>query len=182
MNLIVSVWRRMFSYMYEFNFPKYDYNANSIEVQQRSNVREKSARERSKLRRSKSSHSLDCKVRPKSHRFRREKDFDPRYYYNENNQLKLIDLEEENASTNFSAWCVSFDSEKVKFTIQPASDPLDYRKRDYAVMIWRIWVTCGPAVQSQLETTSYRYLIFHSLQTGGNWFMLKCNFHTKSGL
>ena len=116
----------MFSYMYEFNFPKYDYNANSIEVQQRSNVREKSARERSKLRRSKSSHSLDCKVRPKSHRFRREKG----YYYNENNQLKLIDLEEENASTNFSAWCVSFDSEKVKFSVQPASDPLDYRKRD----------------------------------------------------
>ena len=95
MNLILSVWRRMFSYMYEFNFPKYDYNANSIEVQ-RSNVREKSARERSKLRRSKSSHSLDCKVRPKSHRFRREKDFDPRYYYNQNNELKLIDLEEEN--------------------------------------------------------------------------------------
>ena len=106
--------------MYEFNFPKYDYNANSIEVQ-RSNVREKSARERSKLRRSKSSHSLDCKVRPKSHRFRREKDLDSRYYYNENNELKLIDLEEENASTNFSAWCVSFDSEKVK---------LDYRKWD----------------------------------------------------
>ena len=120
MNPIVSVWRRMFSYMYEFNFPKYDYNANSIEVQ-RSNVREKSARERSKLRRSKSSHSLDCKVRPKSHRFRREKDLDSRYYYNENNELKLIDLEEENASTNFSAWCVSFDSEKVK---------LDYRKWD----------------------------------------------------
>ena len=129
MNLILSVWRRMFSYMYEFNFPKYDYNANSIEVQ-RSNVREKSARERSKLRRSKSSHSLDCKVRPKSHRFRREKDCDPRYYYNQNNELKLIDLEEENASTNFSAWCVSFDSEKVKFRFQPASDPLDYRKRD----------------------------------------------------
>ena len=129
MNLILSVWRRMFSYMYEFNFPKYDYNANSIEVQ-RSNVREKSARERSKLRRSKSSHSLDCKVRPKSHRFRREKNVDPRYYYNQNNELKLIDLEEENASTNFSAWCVSFDSEKVKFSVQPASDPLDYRKRD----------------------------------------------------
>ena len=120
MNLILSVWRRMFSYMYEFNFPKYDYNANSIEVQ-RSNVREKSARERSKLRRSKSSHSLDCKVRPKSHRFRREKDFDPCYYYNQNNELKLIDLEEENASTNFSAWCVSFDSEKVKFTVQPVT-------------------------------------------------------------
>ena len=105
----------MFSYMYEFNFPKFDYNANSIEAQG-ANVREKSARERSKLRRSKSSHSMEWKVRPKSHRVHREK------YYNENLNTAntVMDVEEENGS-NFSAWCVSFDSEKVK---------LDYRKWD----------------------------------------------------
>jgi len=53
---------------------------------------------------------MDFKMRPKSHRFRREKDiFDKqRYRYNE---VKVIDLEEDNSSSNFSAWCVSFDSE-----------------------------------------------------------------------
>ena len=102
----------MFSYMYEVNLPKFDINANSVEIQRTTNNREKSARERSKLRRSKSTHSMDFKMRPKSHRFRREKDiFDKqRYRYNE---VKVIDLEEDNSSSNFSAWCVSFDSEAV---------------------------------------------------------------------
>ena len=126
MSLICSVLRRMFSYMYDFNFPKFDYNAN-IQVEG-ANVREKSARERLKLRRSKSTHSMDCKVRPKSHRFRREKDFEPRYYYNQSAQLKVIDLEEENGATNFSAWSVSFDSEKVKSS--PGGQQVDYWKRD----------------------------------------------------
>ena len=102
----------MFSYMYEVNFPKFDINANSVEIQRTTNNREKSARERSKLRRSESTHSMDFEMRPKSHRFRREKDiFDKqRYRYNE---VKVIDLEEDNSSSNFSAWCVSFDSESV---------------------------------------------------------------------
>ena len=95
----------MFSYMYEISFPKFDYNANSVELHG-ANLREKSARERSKLRRSKSSHSMDCKVRPKSHLMQREKE---RYY----NEKTVIDLEEE-SGYNFSAWSVSFDKEKVK--------------------------------------------------------------------
>ena len=101
----------MFSYMYEVNLPKYDINANSVEVQRPNNGnREKSARERTKLKRSKSTHNIDLKMRPKSHRFRREKDFFDNY-----NEVRVIDLEEERDSNNFSAWCVSFDSEAVSF-------------------------------------------------------------------
>lgn len=100
----------MFSYMYEVNLPKYDVNANSVEIQRPNGNREKSARERTKLKRSKSTHNIDLKMRPKSHRFRREKDFFDNY-----NEVRIIDLEEERDSNNFSAWCVSFDSESVSF-------------------------------------------------------------------
>ena len=102
----------MFSHMYEVNLPKYDVNANSVEIQRPSGNREKSARERTKLKRSKSTHNIDLKMRPKSHRFRREKDFFDNY-----NEVRIIDLEEERDSNNFSAWCVSFDSESVSFFI-----------------------------------------------------------------
>ena len=101
----------MFSYMYEVNLPKYDVNANSVEIQRPNGNREKSARERTKLKRSKSTHNIDLKMRPKSHRFRREKDFFDNY-----NEVRIIDLEEERDSNNFSAWCVSFDSESVSFS------------------------------------------------------------------
>ena len=101
----------MFSYMYEVNLPKYDVNANNVEIQRPNGNREKSARERTKLKRSKSTHNIDLKMRPKSHRFRREKDFFDNY-----NEVRIIDLEEERDSNNFSAWCVSFDSESVSFS------------------------------------------------------------------
>ena len=103
----------MFSYMYEINLPKFDMNANNLEMSSRTiSNREKSARDRTKLRRSKSTHTMDFKMRPKSHRFRREKDIleNQRYCYNE---VKIIDLEDD-TSNNFSAWCVSFDSEGVR--------------------------------------------------------------------
>ena len=96
--------------MYEVNFPKFDINANSVDnVPRTAATREKSARDRTKLRRSKSTHcmdKMDIKMRPKSHRFRREKEF-----YNCYNEVKIIDMEDDNCSNNFSAWCVSFDSE-----------------------------------------------------------------------
>ena len=99
--------------MYEVNLPKYDINANSVEIQRPGGNREKSARERTKLKRSKSTHNMDLKMRPKSHRFRRERDFfnsKPPTYYNE---VRIIDLEDDKDCNNFSAWCVSFDAEAV---------------------------------------------------------------------
>ena len=92
--------------MYEINFPKFDINANNVDLSSRTTEkREKSARDRTKLRRSKSSQNVDFKMRPKSHRFRGEKE---RFCYNE---VKIIDLEDDISSNNFSAWCVSFDSD-----------------------------------------------------------------------
>ena len=112
----------MFSYMYEVNFPKFDINANSVEnVPRTAATREKSARDRTKLRRSKSTHcmdKMDIKMRPKSHRFRREKEF-----YNCYNEVKIIDMEDDNGSNNFSAWCVSFDSEADRVSWEFCPDP-----------------------------------------------------------
>ena len=121
----VKMPQKMFSYMYEVNFPKFDINANSVEnVPRTAATREKSARDRTKLRRSKSTHcmdKMDIKMRPKSHRFRREKEF-----YNCYNEVKIIDMEDDTCSNNFSAWCVSFDSEadrvSCEFCPGPAAD------------------------------------------------------------
>ena len=118
----------MFSYMYEVNLPKYDINANSVEIQRPNGNREKSARERTKLKRSKSTHNIDLKMRPKSHRFRREKNFLDNY-----NEVRIIDLEEEKDSNNFSAWCVSFDSEAVS---------LDYSKKKIYVLLGLYFYFC----------------------------------------
>ena len=114
--------QKMFSYMYEVNFPKFDINANSVDnVPRTAATREKSARDRTKLRRSKSTHcmdKMDIKMRPKSHRFRREKEF-----YNCYNEVKIIDMEDDNCSNNFSAWCVSFDSEADRVSCEFCPDP-----------------------------------------------------------
>ena len=102
--------------MYEINFPKFDINANNVDLPRTTNNREKSARERSKLRRTKSTHNIDLKMRPKSHRFRRERDiFDKNLY--SFNEVKVIDLEEDPSSNNL-AWCVSFDAEGVRFYLK----------------------------------------------------------------
>ena len=91
--------------MYEIEFPKLDINANNMGF---SSTREKSARERSKLRRSKSTHTMDFRQRPKSHRFRREKDFDLPYVFP--HEVQMLDLEDPNIC-NAAAWCVSFDAD-----------------------------------------------------------------------
>ena len=96
----------MCSYMYEIEFPKLDINANNMGL---SSSREKSARERSKLRRSKSTHTMDFRQRPKSHRFRREKDFDLPYVFP--HEIQMIDLEDDPNVCNAAAWCVSFDAD-----------------------------------------------------------------------
>ena len=118
----VKMPQKMFSYMYEVNLPKFDINANSVEnVPRTAATREKSARDRTKLRRSKSTHcmdKMDIKMRPKSHGFRREKEF-----YNCYNEVKIIDMEDDNGSNNFSAWCVSFDSEADRVSCEFCPDP-----------------------------------------------------------
>ena len=96
----------MFSYMYEIEFPKLDINANNMGFP---STREKSARERSKLRRSKSTHTMDFRQRPKSHRFRREKDFDLPYVFP--HEIQMMDLEDDPNISNAAAWCVSFDAD-----------------------------------------------------------------------
>ena len=92
--------------MYEIEFPKLDLNANNMGL---SSSREKSARERSKLRRSKSTHTMDFRQRPKSHRFHREKEFDLNYMFPR--EINIIDLEDDPSVSNSAAWCVSFDAE-----------------------------------------------------------------------
>ena len=67
-------------------------------------------------------------MRPKSHRFRREKNFLDNY-----NEVRIIDLEEEKDSNNFSAWCVSFDSEAVS---------LDYSKKKIYVLLGLYFYFC----------------------------------------
>ena len=90
--------------MYEIEFPKLDINANNVTI---TTGREKSARERSKLRRSKSTHMMDFRQRPKSHIFHREKDFDLPYMFA--HEIQMIDLEDDPSACSSAAWCVSFD-------------------------------------------------------------------------
>ena len=106
----------MFSYMYALEFAKLDINSNRMGLNQSReksigitlNNREVSARERSKLRRSKSTHHMieSQRQRPKSHRFRRPtaRDFDANYMSHE---INIIDLENEESVCNAAAWCVS---------------------------------------------------------------------------
>ena len=125
----------MFSYMYEVDLPKLDINSNRMGLspsREKSigfslNKREQSARERSKLRRSKSTqHMLQ---RPRSHRFRREvareyqggareyqggaREFsegEVRQYVFPATEINIIDLEEEEEHLcSAAAWCVSFE-------------------------------------------------------------------------
>ena len=109
----------MFSYMYELDFPKLDINDNRMGLSPSreksigfsTSNREKSARERSKLRRSKSTHHmLETQKRPKSHRFRRTtaRDFDASYNMFPH-EINIIDLEDEESVCNAAAWCVSFE-------------------------------------------------------------------------
>ena len=107
----------MFSYMYELDFPKLDINSNRMGLspsREKSigitlNNREVSARERSKLRRSKSTHHMiESQRRPKSHRFRR--DFDANYMLpGTAHEINIIDLENDESVCNAAAWCVSFE-------------------------------------------------------------------------
>ena len=111
----------MFSYMYELDFPKLDINSNRMGLspsREKSigitlNNREQSARERSKLRRSKSTHHMiESQRRPKSHRFRRPtaRDFDANYMLpSAAHEINIIDLENEESVCNAAAWCVSFE-------------------------------------------------------------------------
>ena len=108
----------MFSYMYELDFPKLDINSNRMGLspsREKSigfslNNREQSARERSKLRRSKSTHHMLESQRPKSHRFRRPtaRDFEANYMFPAH-EINIIDLEEDESVCNAAAWCVSFE-------------------------------------------------------------------------
>ena len=108
----------MFSYMYELDFPKLDINSNRMGLspsREKSigitlNNREQSARERSKLRRSKSTHHMLESQRPKSHRFRRPtaRDFEVNYMFPAH-EINIIDLEEDESVCNAAAWCVSFE-------------------------------------------------------------------------
>jgi hypothetical protein len=113
----------MFSYMYEVDFPKLDINSNRMGLspsREKSvgfslNNRDQSARERSKLRRSKSTHGpmVDTR-RPKSHRFRRQvpsrgdRHKDANYVFPAT-EINIIDLENEQSVCNAAAWCVSFE-------------------------------------------------------------------------
>ena len=111
----------MFSYMYELDFPKLDINSNRMGLspsREKSigitlNNREQSARERSKLRRSKSTHHMiESQRRPKSHRFRRPtaRDLDANYMLpGAAHEINIIDLENEESVCNAAAWCVSFE-------------------------------------------------------------------------
>ena len=131
----------MFSYMYEVDLPKLDINSNRMGLspsREKSigfsiNKREQSARERSKLRRSKSTqHMLQ---RPRSHRFRREvareyqggsreyqggareyqggamefSQGEVRQYVFPATEINIIDLEEEENLCSAAAWCVNFE-------------------------------------------------------------------------
>ena len=108
----------MFSYMYELDFPKLDINSNRMGLspsREKSigfslNNREQSARERSKLRRSKSTHHMLESQRPKSHRFRRPtaRDFEVNYMFPAH-EINIIDLENDESVCNAAAWGVSFE-------------------------------------------------------------------------
>merc|ERR1719206_1316927 len=52
---------------------------------------------------------MDFRQRPKSHRFRREKDFDLPYVFP--HEVQMLDLEDPNNICNAAAWCVSFDAD-----------------------------------------------------------------------
>ena len=110
----------MFSYMYEVDLPQLDINSNRMGLspsREKSvgftmNNREQSARERTKLRRSKSTHQIvDQRQRPKSHRFRREavhRGCEVDYVFPPH-EINIIDLEDEESVCNAAAWCVSFE-------------------------------------------------------------------------
>ena len=109
----------MFSYMYEVDFPKLDINSNRMGLspsREKSvgftmNNREQSARERTKLRRSKSTHQMvEARPRPKSHRLRREgvRRGGVEYVFPPQ-EINIIDLEDEESVCNAAAWCVSFE-------------------------------------------------------------------------